>query len=150
MKKFFLMTALLICLIISSQAQVESKAIGLRLGYNAEISYQHPLSEVNRVELDLGLASWTGGISLNGAYHWVKDLSSVTDGLNWYFGGGIGMTLWPSYFGVGIIGQVGVEYPVEVGNFPLLLSLDWRPALNIIGGVDFGYTGVGLGIRYKF
>lgn len=150
MKKLFLLSALLIGLAISSQAQVDGKTIGLRLGYGAEVTYQHPLGDANRVEVDLGLASWAGGLNLNGAYHWVKDLSSVKEGLNWYYGGGIGMTLWPSYFGMGIIGQVGVEYPVEVANLPLLLSLDWRPSLNIIGGFGFGYTGVGLGVRYKF
>jgi hypothetical protein len=150
MKKLFLMAALLIGLAISSQAQVDGKAIGLRLGYNAELSYQHPLSDANRVELDLGLASWAGGISLNGAYHWVKDLSSVGDGFNWFYGGGLGTAIWKNYFGLGVIGQIGAEYHFELGSLPLVASLDWRPSINIIGGFGFGYASFGAGIRYKF
>jgi len=149
MKKVLFIAAILIGFAGVVNAQVDGKAIGLRLGYGAEISYQHPLSDANRVELDLG-TTWAGGLTLNGAYHWVKDLSSVKEGLNWYYGGGLGLGLWPSTFTMGIVGQVGVEYPVEVASLPLLISLDWRPSINIIGGFGFGFTGVGLGVRYKF
>jgi F0F1-type ATP synthase membrane subunit c/vacuolar-type H+-ATPase subunit K len=150
MKKVLFIVAILIGFAGVANAQVDGKAIGLRFGYGAELSYQHPLSDANRVELGLGLASWAGGVYLNGAYHWVKDLSSVMDGMNWYFGGGLTLGVAGGGFGLGVIGQAGVEYDFELGSLPLQASLDWRPAIYVVPTFAAGLAGVGVSIRYKF
>ncbi len=90
MKKLIFTIALAICVSGSLFAQAEGSTIGLRFGYPTEISYQKGLNSTNRIELGLGFRTYVyaTSISLSGVYQWVKDLSSVTDGLAWYYGGG--------------------------------------------------------------
>jgi len=134
-------------------AQVE-KAIGVRFGTGGEISYQQSLSSSNRVELDLGLASQS--IGLTGIYHWVNDLSDWTEGMAWYYGPGatIGFsnvsTMYPvSKFALGVSGQIGLEYKFE---FPLQISLDYRPTFFLMSsaGSIGSYNNAFLSARYRF
>lgn len=151
MKKIILTLALIAGMISAANAQVDGKAIGLRFGAGTEISYQHPMGDANRLELDLGYGSWSV-LGVTGVYHWVKDLSSVTDGLNWYIGPGVSLgynSVW-SGLNIGVTGQIGAEYTF---NFPLQLSLDYRPTIYVIkpSGSPFGaYDGICLSARYKF
>ena len=147
MKKMLLIAALIVGFAGFASAQVDGKAIGLRFGNGAEVSYQHPLSDANRLEFDLGLGSWGyGGVYVNGVYQWVWDLSELAPGFNWYagVGGALGIN---NGLGLGVLGQIGIEYNF---NIPIQLSLDWRPAVYIVPGTYFGYDGVALGVRYKF
>ena len=66
MKKIVLTLALMLSMFSALSAQVDCKAIGIRFGLGGEISYQHPMGNANRVELDLGLNSY--GFGLNGIY----------------------------------------------------------------------------------
>ena len=85
MKKLHI-TLLLIGLSMVGLAQVNTNAIGLRLGGNgdvngAEISYQIGMSSQNRIELDLGFGTGNGHnrMYLAGIYHWDWN---ITDALN--------------------------------------------------------------------
>jgi len=148
MKKMFLMAILMVGFAAVATAQVDSKSIGLRFGTGIEASYWHPMGDANRIEADLG---WAGGFYAHGVYHWVKDLSSVTDGLNWYFGGGAGLGL-AAGLSVGVVGQVGVEYNFKLKELPLVASLDYRPGLYFINPLPVWLKGgdACLSIRYKF
>lgn len=149
MKKVLFIAALLIGFAGMANSQVDSKAIGLRFGNAGEISYQHPFSDANRLELDLGFGSWAyGGLYLNGIYHWVWDLSALADGFNWYAGVGGAVGVNSGNLGLGVLGQVGLEY--NFAGIPLQASLDWRPTLYVVPGVGLGWDGVALGVRYKF
>ncbi len=146
MKKIILVIAVAIFALSNVNGQVDGSAIGLRFNYaGAEISYQHPLSQTNRIEADLGYNSW--GLALTGVYHWVWDLSSVTDGLNWYAGGGLSTGIHNSYLGLGIVGQIGAEYNFSI---PLQLSLDYRPGFYFLPGIHPQYDGICLSARYRF
>jgi len=148
MKKMFLMAILLVGFAAVTTAQVDGKAIGLRLGTGVEATYWHSMGDANRIEADLGINGWSGGLYAHGVYHWVKDLSSVADGLNWYFGGGVGLGIPAGGISVGIVGQVGVEYNFEFKDLPLVASLDYRPGLYL--PASFNPLNVCLSIRYKF
>lgn len=132
----------------AATAQVDKNAIGLRLGgggdWGAEISYQHKLSQMNRLEADLGLYGY--GFDFSAQYQWVWNLGNVP-GLNWYLGAGGELGVWHNSFALGIIGDIGLEYNFPI---PLQLSLDYRPGFMILPDVDFHGSMVGLGIRYKF
>ena len=154
MKKVILTLAIVLGTITLTQAQ--DNAIGLRLGYGAEISYQKALGS-NRLELDLGLRMNKNShdFFLTGVYQWVSDLSVLADGFNWYLGLGGSLLYWNGEnwtgdnFDVGVVGQIGIEY--NFSKFPLQLSLDYRPAIYFLNGVNGWYnTCFGLGIRYKF
>lgn len=159
MKKIFLTFALVVSTLSAINAQADNKAIGLRLGGGfgggAEISYQQPLDQTNRLEVDLGLNSW--GFGLNGIYQWVWDLSDLGDGFNWYAGVGAGVGTYNFNYGndihanrdfsIGVLGQVGLEYKFEI---PLTLSLDYRPGIFFVPSFNGSYDGICLGARYRF
>lgn len=165
MKIITVCTALFLLATAALQAQhISEHALGLRLGDNdgfgAEISYQKAITELNRVEFDLGWrdSKEYDAFKLVGLYQWICPLES---NLNWYYGvgGGLGSVDFASTLGVEddndgffalAAGNIGVEYSFEV---PLLLSLDFRPEVGLVGydgfDSDFDFD-VALGIRYKF
>jgi hypothetical protein len=147
---------------VSLSAQdISDHALGLRLGdsdgFGAEISYQKSLARYNRLELNLG---WRDNrefdaFKLAGVFQWIH----VLDGnFNWYYGvgGGLGSVDWDADFdrdgGLFIFGagNIGVEYNFDI---PLLLSLDFRPEIGLVGYDDFSDNfdfDIALGIRYQF
>ena len=135
---------LVFVLTVLSVSAVSARNLGARLGYGVELSYQHPLGK-NRLELDLGLSDFNGGLNLAGTYQWVKPLES---NFSWYFGVGAGLGIWDDKFGLAALGQLGIEY--NFSSAPIQLSLDWRPGLTIVPDVGFWATSFGLGIRYRF
>lgn len=165
MKKIILILALLACITTFVQAQGKGKAIGARLGWGAELSYQHPLQGSNRLEFDLGLYGfdrYSTSVYLTGIYQKVFDLSSLSKGFNWYVGAGPQLGYYgvkgtevdgakvsgTHNFALGVVGQIGIEY--NFAKTPIQLSLDWRPGVLILPAFGFGYESGGLGIRYKF
>lgn len=159
MKKLGLIFGLVIGFNLGLHAQMDARAIGLRLGgggygSGAEISYQHGLGK-NRFELDLGGYSRRdyGGFGLVGVYHWGWN---IVDGLNWYVGPGAGLALFnhrsnqTSYFALSVGGQIGLEYDFRDLGAPLQLSLDFRPMFNLLGNSWGHGWSSGLGIRYLF
>lgn len=142
--------------------EISDHAIGLRLGdsdgFGAEISYQKSLFRYNRLELDMG---WRDSrdydaFKLAGVYQWVRKLDG---NFNWFYGvgGGLGNVDFNEEFstadgGLFIFasGDIGVEYNFDI---PLLLSLDFRPEIGIIGYDGFSNNfdfDIALGIRYQF
>ena len=87
-------------------------------------------------------------------------MHNLDGGFNWYygFGGGIGNVDFEAVpngddddgFFVFGAGNIGVEYDFDI---PLLISLDFRPELGLIGydGFDDNFDfDIALGIRYQF
>ncbi|MEM0932112.1 MAG: hypothetical protein AAF575_13015 [Bacteroidota bacterium] len=164
MKITTLVTGLFLLLAVYAQAQdISEHALGLRLGdsdgFGAEISYQKSIGRYNRGELNLG---WRDSrefdaFKLTGLYQWVHQIEG---NFNWYYGvgGGLGsVDFEPVPDGedndglfVFVAGDLGVEYNFDI---PLLLSLDFRPEIGLIGyeGFDDGFDfDIALGIRYQF
>lgn len=148
MKKIILAIVLVVSSVLVANAQLDGKkAIGLRLGYDIEVSYQHPLSDSGRIELGLGTVGFQGFL-VNGLYQWVWNIADI-QGFNWYAGAGLGLGYWRS-FAIGINANIGIEYTFGI---PLQLSIDWRPGFFFrTGGWNnrFTYEGFCLGVRYKF
>lgn len=164
MKKLFLIAIIFIGFTTLSNAQdISENAIGLRLGdsdgFGPGINYQRALGDNNRLELDLG---WRDGSRYNafklaGLYQWVWNLDG---NFNWYAGagGGIGSIkvnnvpkgVDDSNTFIFAAGDVGIEYNFD---FPLLLSLDFRPEIGFgkdefdTNDLDFD---IALGVRYQF
>lgn len=142
---------------------ISDHALGLRLGdsdgFGAEISYQKSIARDNRIEVDLGWRdsrNWDA-FKLTGVYQWVRPLDG---NFNWYFGvgGGLGSVDFNPGFvtdddgGLFIFGagDIGVEYNFDI---PLLLSLDFRPEIGLVGYDGFSDNfdfDIALGIRYQF
>lgn len=156
MKKTVFIAILLVSFMTSFvYGQVNGKALGVRASYGGEFSYQHPFSQFNRIEGDLGIY-YDHGFNLAGVYQWVFDLSELATGFNWYVGLGPQIGSWDYHhngkdydgLALGIAGQIGIEYNFDI---PLQLSLDYRPGWYILPNSYGGaWEGVALGIRYKF
>ena len=172
--------AIVAALLLSSLSMAQ-QAVGLRVGggskFTAEFSYQFafhrteesltdtwwqrlthkttlsPISDADRMELDLGFGSTvtSSSESLNYAnlsvtYQWHN---GVTRRAGWYLGPGAYLSLYQfedrSDMGFGIGGQVGVDYTFR---FPLQVSADFRPMFRLAGG-NFGMGwGIAIGCRY--
>ena len=157
MKKLILLALCIFGFSFNSQAQsIADNALGLRLGgsdgVGTEISYQRGLGDNNRLELDLGWSnrSDSDAFRLTGLYQWVWNIDG---GFNWYAGAGAGLGSIDhphddSDIFLSAAGNIGIEYDFD---FPLLLSLDFRPEIGIINYYDddLGFD-LALGIRYQF
>lgn len=162
MKKLIFMSLFLMGIIFSANSQnIARNAIGVRLGDNdgfgGEISYQHKLGEMNRLELDLGFRSHknSDAFKLTGIYQWVWNIDG---GFNWYAGFGAGIGSWNAdndFTGdddeglfINADGNIGIEYDFDI---PLLISLDFRPEFGLVGdyGKDTDFD-IALSLRYQF
>jgi len=163
MKKLAIL-CLFVCgsMFYASAQNISENALGLRLGnsdgFGAEISYQRAIGDSNRLELDLGWrnAKDYDAFKLTGIYQWVWNIDG---GFNWYAGAGGGLGSWNSNRNdidddgvfVFAVGTVGIEYDFD---FPLIISLDFRPELGFINGSDNFNNNLeldfALGIRYQF
>lgn len=157
MKKRMISLALLCMATFALNAQdISDHAIGIRFGDNSglgtEISYQRKIKESNRLELNLGTRSDTtvGSFKLAGVYQWVW---SIDNGFNWYagFGGGIGS--WRNKVAdtnevvLFAAGNIGIEYSFD---FPLQLSIDYRPEFGFSDIYDGLNSDFALSARYQF
>ena len=129
---------------LSVSAQDYEWAVGLRGGGFSGLTAKKNMG-ANAIEA--GLSLYGSGLSVDGVYEWQKPV--ITDGCHLYYGGGAYLTLAGSYVGLGAEGVVGLEYRLPI-NFPLAVSLDYRPGLNLIGGVGFWGGNFGFGVKYCF
>ncbi len=169
MKKIILFFLVITVAIVNIKAQVYPSTIGLRTsvgnyGIGPEVSYQHGLGDLNRVELGLGFSTDNNfnRFGISGAYHWVSEIQS---GFSWFAGPGVQAWMYSfntqinadqfvsngSALGGALGAQVGVEYDFnEELDLPFTASLDSRPMFNFVkyySGFEFV---MGVSIRYTF
>ena len=148
MKKTLILIAAILGFAVVAAAQ--PRAIGARVGYGAEFSYQHSFGN-NFGELDLGW--YAHNFDVVGIYDFVLAGNGLC---NFYMGPGAYLGFYNAprpedRSGVrpGIAGQIGVEW--NIPQVPLQISLDWRPVyLFVYENGPFDYYSFGLGIRYRF
>ena len=156
MKRFILIAALMLGLAFAATAQ--PRAIGARMGWGFEASYQHTVRGADFVEADLGL--FTTSLNAAAVYNFMIAQPAWTDRGRWGFyagpGASVGLDLiGRSEFVFGVVGQVGLEYTFW---FPLQLSVDLRPQIGFAagnGGARFYTEGMfgfvpTIGVRYRF
>ena len=160
MKKILVIAALMLGFAAAAVAQ--PRAVGLRLGYGAEVSYQHTLGN-NFIEADLGVLGFGANFNANAIYNFMIAQPQWTDRGEWGFYAGPGVALGGGgvkvngvnygYFNAGVAGQVGLEYTFW---FPLQLSIDIRPQLGVVtvpnAGAAFYFDSwcPALSVRYRF
>ena len=146
-------TGLLFCLIslitLASKAQDYKTAAGIRLGPNsayitAGLTIKHFLNEKAAIE---GIVGLNNGLGICGLYEIHFPIDAVKN-LKWFAGAGGYVAFRSSSTYVGGAGIVGLDYKFE--DIPLNITLDWKPELNLIGGVRFESSGLGLSARYTF
>lgn len=156
MKKVILFFALIF--ILSAQdlkAQDYQTAVGLRAGWGLSATGKHFISESNALEAIVNFRSILGisFIRVSGLFEVHNDLSSVTEGLQWYFGGG-GTMSFAGGGGIGnntafgLIGTLGLDYKFPTA--PINISVDWLPIIGFSSGSGFAADNGGIAVRYTF
>ena len=143
MKKFLMMAALMVATLTVS-AQDYNWAVGLRGGGFSGITAKKNLDK-NAIEA--GVSFGSGFVNIDAVYEWQEPV--IGEGFHLYYGAGAYVGLANKYFGLGAEGVVGLEYRLPI-NFPLAISLDYRPAINVLGGFGFSYLNFGFGVKYCF
>ncbi|MGM0567469.1 MAG: hypothetical protein ACQESX_11975 [Bacteroidota bacterium] len=141
-----------------SNAQDYNTGIGLRGGFANGLTVKHFISSNTALE---GILStrWKG-FQLTGLYE-IHQRAFNTERLNFYYGFGGHVGFWDgdntggdwgdsgeSYTVVGIDGILGLEY--NFTEIPFNLSVDWKPAFNLVGHSGFWADGGALSVRYIF
>lgn len=157
MKKFILIAALAFG--IAAAASAQPRAVGGRLAYGLEASYQHYAGGENFVEANLGL-TYFSALSATATYNFMLAQPAWTARGEWGVYAGPGASLGLDFAGrdefvFGIVGQVGLEYTFW---FPLQLAIDLKPQIGVQiwdGGAGFWRGGLYgfapcLSVRYSF
>ena len=145
-----------LCSLANAQQTYET-AIGLRLNGGAGISVRHFIAEDQSIEGIL-YTRW-GGLNITGLYQ-LNYPVFPEPGFKFYMGAGGHIGFWDRHRNpwwdhnkyddnvlvIGIDGQLGLEYTFD--KIPLNLSIDWKPALNLIGVSNFWAGDAALSVRY--
>lgn len=158
MRILFLLTGLIIFSLTSASAQSDYKTgVGLRLNNGYGLSIKHNMTERKSIE-GIVYTRWRG-INITGLYE-IHAPAFQTAGWRWYYGVGGHVGVWgngaqygnpwfdnnESHAIVGADGILGLEYTFR--EIPLNLSIDWKPAINLIGYQGLWLDDVALTARF--
>ncbi len=156
MKKFAIVMIVFLFITTIADAQDYKTGIGIRGGLSNGITVKHFIDSNKAIE---GLLStrWQG-LNITGLYE-IHNQAFDTPRLHWYYGVGGHIGFWDGYKNhpwfnegtytvIGIDGIIGMEYNIE--PIPFNISLDWKPAFNIIGYTGLWADSFALSIRYIF
>ncbi len=157
MKKIIISLILLLSISLSSSAQDYNTGIGLRGGFTSGITIKHFIGDKAALEGIFGTV-WRG-FNFTGLYELHSYSAFDVERLNWYYGLGGHIGFWNgrynpwfvnstrSYTVIGFDGILGMEYNIE--EIPINISLDVKPAINLIGYTGFWFDGA-FSVRYIF
>jgi hypothetical protein len=144
MKKF-LAIAILLTTTLAVSAQEYKWAFGVRGGaFSGLTAKMNNGSNALEAGVSWGIGNY---LTLDGVYEWQQPV--IAEGINLYYGVGGYLGLAGSNFCLGAEGVIGLEYQLPI-NFPLAISLDYRPALNVLPGLAPNFVNFGFGIKYCF
>jgi hypothetical protein len=154
MKRAFLILLFTAVVTITGYGQDYKTALGLRAGLPYGVTVRHFINKENALEGILA-SRWTG-LVITGLYENESWLGNYP-GLNWYWGVGAHAGFWDAGTNpnvnttgavIGVDAILGIEYTFD--EFPINLSLDLLPSLNLIGSTGWGGINGALSIRYVF
>ena len=98
-------------------------------------------TDFTRIHADISFANGVGGDVL-----WDFIYKPIEgEDLHWYVGAGpyafMGQPLK-----IGLMAEVGWAYQFK--NVPIVLAMDWRPAVQILSTTKLNFQGIGLNLRY--
>ena len=158
MKKIVVACIIVFCFAITGNSQDYNTGVGIRGGFESGLSIKYFTAE--KTAFEFILASRWKGFEATGLYE-IHNRAFDTDRLRWYFGLGGHIGFWngdytynkwgaqgTKYTVVGVDGILGLEYSFT--EVPVNISLDWKPAANLVGYQGLWADGGALSIRYIF
>lgn len=131
-----------------SNVKAQNWGVGLIGGFDSGIQVKKYMGANN---LDFRGHLHNSGFQVAGLYEWNHDLGS---NFTLYYGFGAGLGTWKQTadhdmaFGLDVEAIVGVEW--RIPSVPLALSLDYRPAFEVLPTTGFYAKGFAFGIKYLF
>ena len=167
MKRYLIVTCLMLAVILTAQAQSLGRTYKTALGfkfYPGGVTLKHFVK--NNAALEGIGYFWNNGFRITGLYEYHGNINGAP-GLKWYIGPGAHIGFWNDrYFRdrhwdendrwddrnrtyVGLDGVLGLDY--KINKVPINLSLDWQPSISF----GKGYTDTdphfgGIAIRFAF
>lgn len=146
MKKFFMTLSAFMLIGFITHAQDYTTGIGFRGGLSNGLTVKH--FTAGNTALEGFLSTRWNRFHLTGLYEIHAPAFSVA-GLNWYYGAGAHLGTGnknDNHTVIGVDGILGLEY--NIGAIPFNISLDYKPALNLIGDSELWPDEFALSIRY--
>ena len=138
MKRSILVIIIVFSSILVSFAQ--PKALGIRGGYDIQLSYQHNVgAKSDFIEVDAGMQLLGKGLNAAAAYNFMYAQPKWTEKGKWGFYAGPAVKLGYMWIGgyLAVGAQLGMEYTFD---FPLQISLDIRPAEDPMPDMSFSVS----------
>ncbi|MFV0366738.1 MAG: hypothetical protein ACK5JS_09640 [Mangrovibacterium sp.] len=139
---------LLIAVALIGFTAVNAQEVGIRFGdsagNNVAVDAVFGLGQFSRIHADVNFGY---GVGIDALWDCLYRPIGGAEGLNWYAGFGPSLHFGDNWFGLGVSGEVGMEYRFK---FPLAIGLDYRPTFWILEDTDFNWGGFGLNLRYVF
>ncbi len=149
MKKFMFMAFVAVLAILPlSNVKAQNWGVGLIGGFDSGLQVKKYMGANN---LDFRGHLHNYGFQVAGLYEWNHDLGN---NFTLYYGFGAGLGTWKQTadhdmaFGFDVEAIVGVEW--RIPSVPLALSLDYRPAFEVLPTTGFYAKGFAFGIKYLF
>ena len=152
-KRLFFTGLTFLLLTCTLQAQNYNTSLGVRLGYDSGIAFKYITITDNAAEFILSASPRY--FQLTGLYEHQRLVPGSSD-LSWVVGvgGHLGNIhydkhKYKSSFLLGFDLLAGLEY--GIAQTPYAISLDWKPAFNIINSDynDYWFSGFAVSLRYR-
>lgn len=154
MQKIFLLF-ILATLITTAHAQsTYNRALGLKFPGGFSVTYKKFVTDTRNVEAQF--TAWHKGVRVSGLYEFNFYTFKDVPELSWFVGPGVHLGFWKNEFknnynsavDLGIDGIIGLDYKLK--DVPIDVSVDWEPAVTLIGSAGFTPAFGGIAIRYTF
>jgi len=130
------------------------QALGLKFPLGFSVTYKKFVTNNNNIEGQL--TYWKKGFRIAGLYEFNFFTFPSVPNLSWFVGPGAHVGFWKDQYqktynskaDLGIDGIIGLDYKFE--NIPINVSVDWQPAVTLVGTAGVTPSFGGLAIRYTF
>jgi hypothetical protein len=131
-----------------------NQAIGIKFPGGFSVTYKKFVTDTHSMEAQL--TSWNKGFRLAGLYEFNFYTFNDVEGLGWFVGPGAHVGFWKDQYSkdynskadLGIDGIIGLDYKFK--DIPINVSIDWEPAVTLVGTAGFTPAYGGLAVRYTF
>ena len=146
---------LIIVSIPAAHAQAPyNRAIGVKFPGGFSITYKKFVSDRHNFEAQF--TSWKEGFRAAGLYEINFFSFDKVPELSWFVGPGAHIGFWKAAYektydsqvDIGIDGIIGLDYKFK--NVPINVSVDWEPAVTLVGSAGFTPVFGGIAVRYTF
>lgn len=136
-----------------SQAPYD-RALGIKFPGGFSATYKKFVTSTNNLEAQATI--WHKGFRVSGLYEFNFYTFNNVPGLSWFVGPGAHIGFWKNEFkdnynsavDLGIDGIIGLDYKIK--DAPIDVSVDWQPAVTLVGTAGFSPVFGGLAVRYTF